>query len=202
MNIINISRETKVSSINYLPAPTFEVVMGHTPECDKMDQTVGWIADNRDMLEKFIEFASNKYDAVGLAANQVSFNDERLTDRFFAMECDGNWILVINPTIDVYGGERNECKEGCLSFPGCTLSAIRNTSIEVSYWTINGDHVKGQKLKRFNAQIFQHEIDHLNGVEEKIVSNDHFTYRRVDKKVGRNEPCPCGSGKKYKKCCG
>jgi preprotein translocase subunit SecA len=23
-----------------------------------------------------------------------------------------------------------------------------------------------------------------------------------DKKVGRNDPCPCGSGKKYKKCCG
>lgn len=23
-----------------------------------------------------------------------------------------------------------------------------------------------------------------------------------DKKIGRNEPCPCGSGKKYKKCCG
>ena len=25
---------------------------------------------------------------------------------------------------------------------------------------------------------------------------------RRGKKVGRNEPCPCGSGKKYKKCCG
>lgn len=25
---------------------------------------------------------------------------------------------------------------------------------------------------------------------------------RKDKKIGRNEPCPCGSGKKYKKCCG
>lgn len=25
---------------------------------------------------------------------------------------------------------------------------------------------------------------------------------RVEKKVGRNEPCSCGSGKKYKKCCG
>jgi hypothetical protein len=23
----------------------------------------------------------------------------------------------------------------------------------------------------------------------------------VTKKVGRNDPCPCGSGKKYKKCC-
>jgi len=26
--------------------------------------------------------------------------------------------------------------------------------------------------------------------------------RLAKKKVGRNEPCPCGSGKKYKKCCG
>lgn len=26
--------------------------------------------------------------------------------------------------------------------------------------------------------------------------------RRVGKKVGRNDPCPCGSGKKYKQCCG
>jgi SEC-C motif-containing protein len=28
------------------------------------------------------------------------------------------------------------------------------------------------------------------------------TYRREEEKVGRNDPCPCGSGKKYKKCCG
>jgi len=28
-----------------------------------------------------------------------------------------------------------------------------------------------------------------------------ITFKREDPKVGRNEPCPCGSGKKYKKCC-
>ncbi|MEK6533107.1 MAG: SEC-C metal-binding domain-containing protein, partial [Nitrospirota bacterium] len=28
------------------------------------------------------------------------------------------------------------------------------------------------------------------------------TVERVDDKVGRNDPCPCGSGKKYKKCHG
>jgi hypothetical protein len=27
------------------------------------------------------------------------------------------------------------------------------------------------------------------------------TIRREAPKVGRNDPCPCGSGKKYKKCC-
>ncbi|MBN2302268.1 MAG: SEC-C domain-containing protein, partial [Lentisphaerae bacterium] len=26
--------------------------------------------------------------------------------------------------------------------------------------------------------------------------------RRTGPKVGRNDPCPCGSGKKYKNCCG
>jgi len=28
------------------------------------------------------------------------------------------------------------------------------------------------------------------------------TFVREQPKVGRNDPCPCGSGKKYKKCCG
>ncbi len=28
------------------------------------------------------------------------------------------------------------------------------------------------------------------------------TFTRAERKVGRNEPCPCGSGKKYKHCCG
>jgi len=28
------------------------------------------------------------------------------------------------------------------------------------------------------------------------------TFRREEPRVGRNDPCPCGSGKKYKKCCG
>jgi uncharacterized protein len=31
---------------------------------------------------------------------------------------------------------------------------------------------------------------------------DSTTHRRITAKVGRNEPCPCGSGKKFKQCCG
>ena len=33
-----------------------------------------------------------------------------------------------------------------------------------------------------------------NYKDSKIVRNEN--------KIGRNDPCPCGSGKKYKKCCG
>ena len=33
-------------------------------------------------------------------------------------------------------------------------------------------------------------------------SDEVQTVRREGRKVGRNEPCPCGSGKKYKRCHG
>jgi preprotein translocase subunit SecA len=35
----------------------------------------------------------------------------------------------------------------------------------------------------------------------KTESGKGVTVRREGKKVGRNDPCPCGSGKKYKRCC-
>ena len=53
----------------------------------------------------------------------------------------------------------------------------------------------------------QHEIDHLNGIclpwkdgVEEITSLPNID-KSVIQKTGRNDPCPCGSGKKYKKCC-
>lgn len=39
--------------------------------------------------------------------------------------------------------------------------------------------------------------------EQKNVAKEYLnTVTAVSNKVGRNDPCPCGSGKKYKKCCG
>ena len=40
------------------------------------------------------------------------------------------------------------------------------------------------------------------GVPNSAPSNEQAKPFVSDKKVGRNDPCPCGSGKKYKKCCG
>jgi preprotein translocase subunit SecA len=37
---------------------------------------------------------------------------------------------------------------------------------------------------------------------EQVAPGKPKPVRRTGKKVGRNDPCPCGSGKKYKKCCG
>ncbi|MBD3334727.1 MAG: hypothetical protein GF355_04370, partial [Candidatus Eisenbacteria bacterium] len=37
---------------------------------------------------------------------------------------------------------------------------------------------------------------------ERAAAQRGKTVVRAQPKVGRNDPCPCGSGLKYKKCCG
>jgi len=50
---------------------------------------------------------------------------------------------------------------------------------------------------------FQHEDPSAFGQEEQGEAEDKSQpFKRPDKKVGRNDPCPCGSGKKFKQCHG
>ncbi|MCR5402134.1 MAG: preprotein translocase subunit SecA [Treponema sp.] len=41
-----------------------------------------------------------------------------------------------------------------------------------------------------------------NSAMQRRAQGENITVRRMAPKVGRNDPCPCGSGKKYKQCCG
>ncbi len=50
-----------------------------------------------------------------------------------------------------------------------------------------------------------HELGHFSKEEDTwlFTTGDMVKPKpAISTKVGRNEPCPCGSGKKYKKCCG
>ena len=44
--------------------------------------------------------------------------------------------------------------------------------------------------------------ENMLSAEEEAEEEPQMPYYREEPKVGRNDPCPCGSGKKYKKCCG
>lgn len=50
------------------------------------------------------------------------------------------------------------------------------------------------------TSFFKREQDRLYYVDS--VARKPTSYTRPSPKCGRNDPCPCGSGKKYKKCCG
>jgi preprotein translocase subunit SecA len=57
--------------------------------------------------------------------------------------------------------------------------------------------------QRRTEQNFKMEFNHEHGgFVDESAQQDNVTFKRESKKVGRNEPCPCGSGKKFKSCHG
>ena len=52
------------------------------------------------------------------------------------------------------------------------------------------------------TQVAKQKVASLAGVGGDTSEAKKPVVRRASERVGRNEPCPCGSGKKYKQCCG
>jgi SEC-C motif len=49
--------------------------------------------------------------------------------------------------------------------------------------------------------IYRYFAPHRRSTAAELIAKQP-AYRNPERKVGRNNPCPCGSGKKYKHCCG
>ncbi|MDC7126553.1 MAG: YchJ family protein [Spirochaetales bacterium] len=62
------------------------------------------------------------------------------------------------------------------------------------------------KFRQDGVDYDHHEVSTFLKLDGEWFFDDGYTPSatvvRDTPKVGRNEPCPCGSGKKYKKCCG
>lgn len=65
-------------------------------------------------------------------------------------------------------------------------------------------------MLNMNVEAFRAMVERVNRQRQEFVAaqegarngNTSKQPLRSDKVVGRNDPCPCGSGKKYKNCCG
>jgi len=65
---------------------------------------------------------------------------------------------------------------------------------------VNDDEVA--RLEAEQRRQREKELEMARAAGAGTADNGPKTVRRKQEKVGRNAPCPCGSGKKYKKCCG
>jgi len=66
---------------------------------------------------------------------------------------------------------------------------------------IRQDTVKTMLRIRVEQKVEREEVAKVTGTN-KDASATREPVKRKNAKVGRNDPCPCGSGKKYKQCCG
>ena len=107
---------------------------------------------------------------VGLAAPQIGLSDRLIVIEYHEREEDEEneeapkkvWAMI-NPEIVKASEEKVMGVEGCLSIPGLLGEVERHAEVQVKGLNRHGKPMK-VKAKGWLARIFQHEIDHLNGV--------------------------------------
>ena len=89
------------------------------------------------------------------------------------------------------------------------LNQLREAWTPVIKTNTDIDQEVASAMERVKKSGFEKSFKAVGITEEDIrallvdiQSGKGIPVKRDEPKVGRNDPCPCGSGKKYKRCCG
>lgn len=99
-----------------------------------------------------------KVKGLGLAGPQVGFSK-----RVFVYDMGEGPEVMLNPEIVWQSEEKIEDTEGCLSIPGHDMTVTRAAKIIVEGYDQDG-RLRKVEAEGLTARMFQHEIDHLNGL--------------------------------------
>lgn len=100
---------------------------------------------------------------VGIAAPQVGISKRMIMVQRFDKK-NLPFEVYINPRIKKFSEKKQACKEGCLSIPGrADTTQTRAYAILLEYENMDASY-HYEMVEGFTAVIFQHEIDHLNGI--------------------------------------
>lgn len=175
------------------------------------------IAEINDIVNKLKSELEKTKNGLGLAAIQIGI-PKRIAVIKSPSSKDG-YLTLINPSIIEKDFKFIYVNEGCLSLPNHFQNTERYQDIFVSNYAIENNELienkfvafyskeseynyfSGEKDNNLLAICIQHEVDHFDG---KLITDFDIKGETVvkGKKIGRNELCPCGSLKKWKKCCG
>ena len=138
--------------------------------------------DLQILIDNMIETMRDS-NGVGLAAPQIGQRLQlAIIESLPEEDEDGNPIpdsrelyVIVNPKIVWESREVIDGIEGCLSIPGYLGEVERAVSVRVRAQDRHGKKIK-LRLSDWTARIFQHEIDHLNGVLfiDKLTAEENF----------------------------
>ena len=116
--------------------------------------------DRSELAQTLVESMLH-HRGVGLSANQIG-----IEERAFAMVSDIETmqvIVVFNPKIIKQYSKKEKMEEGCLSYPETFLEIERPWGIVVKFED-EEKTVHKVKMEGLMARIFQHEYDHMEGI--------------------------------------
>ncbi|RMG90548.1 MAG: peptide deformylase [Chloroflexi bacterium] len=162
-----------VLEIVTLPAP---ILRQKAQPVTKFDENLQKLID--DMIETMREA-----HGVGLAAPQVNVPLRlAVIESLPKVDEEGNEIedsrelfVIVNPEIVWKSRKMVDGIEGCLSIPGYLGEVSRHEAIRVRALDRHGKKIS-LRLQGWTARIFQHEIDHLDGVLyiDKLTAPENF----------------------------
>ena len=158
------------------------------------------------------ELANTMFDRVSKAYDEkvAKIGDEnmfRMHERYVALQfLDRHWkehLRNMDHLKDAIGlrgyGQKDpliEYKKESLALFEDMMARVEDKIVSVLYWIQPPSENQAVEERR-KAKARQNRFLNV-GAKGPVVKQ----VKRDNPKVGRNDPCPCGSGKKYKKCCG
>lgn len=146
--------------------------------------------DKEILKDKIITFAESAYEA---KEEEIGLDRVRELERIILLRIvDNQWIDHIDAM--------DQLKQGI------GLRAVGNEN-PVTAYQIEGFQMFNEMINNIKKEtvrfVFNVQVN-TSFENQKVVQEDKRKIESVTKKtkVGRNDPCPCGSGLKYKKCCG
>ena len=166
--------------------------------------------DSNAIIEKLEKQATEKYQA---KEDEITSEKMRELERVVMLKVvDEKWMNHIDSMDELkngiglraYGQQDPVVKyrmEGMDMFD----EMIANIKLDVVKILMNIRKQNGNAQRQETAKITGAALEAINSVDGgKKINTPEYSQTVVNEgpKVGRNDPCPCGSGKKYKNCCG
>lgn len=161
----------------------------------ELDSDIAGVEELMPVLWNHISMGARLSDIMDILEDQqIVFKTEDAVEKFVSlmMDVNNNTRMVIHR-----GRTPNEMQNRRSALPGGKRHTIVPMSSEVA--ELLGGAADDLKGMGFNVDL-DYNADEItavampNGISGKAVTGK--------KKIYPNDPCPCGSGKKYKKCCG
>jgi preprotein translocase subunit SecA len=181
-------------------------IFGYTPEWDDADKQD---LDHDKFVDKLLHIARRAYEE---QEEKIGLEGIRYLERvIFLQMVDTHWkehLLNMDHLKEGIGlrgyGQKNPLneykREGFEMFANMIETVKQQTLTTLFRIKIaSEEEVDREAMEKKKRQ--QADMRLSRGGNESAQSQQQPLKREGDK-IGRNEPCPCGSGKKYKKCCG
>ncbi len=162
------------------------------------------VLDENSLIAELQEKAQQKYLE---KVNEVGENDIKELERVIMLKVvDEKWMNHIDAMDNLKDGiglraygQKDPATQYRIEGSDMFEQMIEDIKTDVVKILLN-IHKAGEMRRTETVKITNASLENLNNLDNDTVSKEPI--KNEEPKVGRNDPCPCGSGRKYKQCCG